>query len=135
MLAANNGEDQWYSVASEARQLIDHWCDVDLSLSRRGIAARLGLSNSESVDRWLRSRRLPPYGLFRDWYYVVRLVEIAGETTLAKWALSQGRDPAVYYRFVERVVRAPWKDVRGRGVAWVRRRALDVWNPYLQGEI
>jgi hypothetical protein len=106
------------------------WASVDLTLSSRRAAAALGVRNSDALRDWLRERRLPPYRTLRDWFYVVRLVELAEYGSLAQWALRDARDPATYYHFVERVTGMTWGTVRRGGVRSIRGRALDVWRPW-----
>lgn len=121
---------EWAAVIADCAPLLPLWASVDLTLSSRRAAHALGLGDSDALRDWLRQRRLPPYQSLRNWYYMVRLVELAEQGSLARWALSDERDPATYYRFVEREAGMSWSSVRRRGVRFVRARALAVWSPW-----
>lgn len=125
---------RWELVIARIGQLEPVLRPVDLSLSAQGAALALGLENSSSLSRWLRSRHLPPFKSLRDWYYVACLTEHTSDgCSLATFALQRNQYPSIYYRFVDRVTGQPWSTVRQRGVAWVRATALQQWAHWTQG--
>jgi len=127
---SSDADTEWSMVMAACGPLPSLWASVDLTLSCRRAADALGVRNSDALRDWMRVRRLPPYRTLRDWYFVVRLVELAEGGSLARWALMDARDPATYYRFVERVTGMTWGTIRRTGVGSVRVRALDVWRPW-----
>lgn len=114
---------EWTLLLEKLHPLSALWYDLDLAVSARKAALELGLQRSAVLDEWLRTRGLPQYQLVRDWYYVVRLLELSEEVALSRWSLMRGRDPAMYYRLVTRVTRLSWTEVRDRGLPWARWRA------------
>ena len=121
---------EWATAVGPIAELRELFASVALSICASDAAARVGLRDAAALGAWLVARRMPPFRVLRDWYYVVRLVELSHTDSLCRWALSGGNAPEVSCRFVERVTGESWSTVRARGVAFARQRALDVWRPY-----
>jgi hypothetical protein len=119
----------WDAVVAACGPLVTLWASVDLTLSARRAAVSLGLRDSNALREWLRERRLPPYLTLRNWYYVVRLLEVSERGSLARWALDGVRDPATYYRFAKRTTGMTWTAIWDEGPLSIRTRALAVWQP------
>lgn len=120
---------RWESVIARIGPLAPVLQRIDLSLSARQAALEIGLKDSLSLNRWLRSRHLPPFRSLRDWYYVACLTEVASNgSSLATFALQRNQYPSIYYRFVDRVTGSAWRSIDQRGVAWVRATALQQWT-------
>jgi hypothetical protein len=127
---SSDDDAEWHKVIEACGPLPSLWASVDLTLSSRRAAHAIGVRDSDALREWLRERRLPPYLVLRNWYYVLRLVELAEQGSLAQWALNGERDPATYYRFVAREAGMSWRRVRRGGVQVVRTLALEVWLPW-----
>lgn len=123
-------ELQWRRLLEACGPLVLLWASVDLTFSARRAARSLFLKDTRALLGWLVERRLPPYQILRNWYFVVRLAEIAENGSLSKWALQNGRDPAIYYRFIERTTGASWKVIREGGLKATRLRAIRVLSPW-----
>lgn len=128
--ASENEIASWRELKSSIGPLAALLDKVDLAVTARRAAHALQLRDSAALHTWLLTRGLPPYRLLRDWYYVVRLVELVESGSLAEWTLRLGRDPATYYRFVARVTGENWRVLRLGGASSVRSRALAVWQPW-----
>lgn len=126
----SDDDAEWNMVMAACSPLPALWATVDLTLSSRRAAHALGLRDSKALREWLRERRFPPYITLRNWYYVVRLAELAEDGSLSQWALREVRDPATYYHFVERTTGMSWRTVRDAGVRSIRARALEMWQPW-----
>jgi hypothetical protein len=127
---SSDDDAEWHKVIEACGPLPSLWASVDLTLSSRRAAHALGVRDSDALREWLRERRLPPYLVLRNWYYVVRLVELAELGSLAQWALNDARDPATFYHYVERTTGLSWRTIRDAGVRPIRARALHVWRPW-----
>ncbi|MEQ1692429.1 MAG: hypothetical protein ABMA00_14145 [Gemmatimonas sp.] len=101
-------------------------------MSEAHIAVALGLSSPVALRHMLVARGLPPFYLFRDWYYLVRMLERAesGEP-IAQWAMYRGDYATVYYRFAARLTGKPWRTIVARGSGWAKTCAMAVWAPHL----
>lgn len=118
----------WSLMVSKYERLFTVLDEVDLRLSPRRCAERLGLSSAAQLARELRTRGLPRFRLLRDWYYVVRLHQQAlADGALSIVAAKRGDYPSVLYRFMHRVTGRDWQslsclDCKGvrllAGIAW-----------------
>lgn len=125
-------EPEWQSVMQRCVELAPMLASLRLKNTASKAAAVMGLDGPMALNRELQRRRLPPFGLMRDWCYVVKLVDRFGvDRSLANWALHRGEYPAVYYQFVRRVTGLTWRELLNRGTEWAQHRALAVWAPYL----
>ena len=116
---------RWEKTVGQFADLAALFADIRLSLSQTQAAAALGLPNADALRRLLLKRRLPPYRLLRDWYYVSLMVERAmANDRPGHWAMHRGDFANVYYRFVEKLTGLRWKVVLRYGLRWVQARAL-----------
>lgn len=124
--------EPWAAIQSRWPELFDHFRECDLGLRAALLAPILGLESPHALETELRMRRLPPFRLLRNWCYLVRLLEENehGET-ISALALTRGRDPAMYYRFVRRTSGLLWTESQDRGSDWARATALKVWSPFI----
>jgi hypothetical protein len=128
---AEISEDSWQTVCERAALLRALWeADPNPRFGASRAARVLGLS-SKQLNELLVERGLPPYGLLHQWYLAVWLHGQARKCSLARIGWRLGRDPATYYRFVERVVRTSWKDLMHFSENDMRSRALEEWTPHL----
>ena len=131
-------ESEWSSIQQRLGPLQPILELLNLRLTATGAARSIGLQSPSELRRWLTERRLPPFRLLRDWYYLVRMVERFAppgdgppvDVSLSSWALREGKSPSVYYMFVLRVAERPWSILRGSGSRAVKERALRMWDPY-----
>jgi len=120
-------DSEWISLLAPIVTLTSLWSSVDLRLGVRAAAQRLSYSSTAELQRWLRSHDLPPYQPLRDVYYVVRLCEEAASgQSLAAWCLSRGRDPASYYRFIQRACGKSWGEISQIGLVDQKAEAIDL---------
>ncbi len=97
--------------------------------SMQAFAALAGFRTRHQLGRRLRAEGLPPYEVLLGWARVLDLLlaHQASGTSLRRSAVRQGRDPAVWYRLVERVTGYRWSALRHLGPGWVvleiRRRS------------
>ncbi|WP_396215652.1 hypothetical protein [Gemmatimonas sp.] len=131
-------ESEWSVTLQRLGPLQPILEQLSLRLTATGAARSIGLRSPSELRRWLTDRRLPPFQLLRDWYYVVRLIErftpsengSPFDVSLANWALREGKAPSVYYMFVLRVAERPWSVLRSSGPRIAKERALRMWDPY-----
>jgi hypothetical protein len=124
---------EWRAVADRAAPLFTLWSHgFDSRYPARRAARGMGLSGAGALSEWLRTQALPPYGMLRDWYLLTRLVDEASAVGLNSWSWAHGREPAQYYRFVRRVSRYTWSELRALGAVRARQVALAVWEPWTQ---
>jgi hypothetical protein len=138
MQSANSVDDEtaliWCYVIKEAGDLVSLLSapPMKLRLSARQAARGLGMHSSVELERFLRSRELPSFSEFRDWYLVFLLFKRAQATgSLSAIATELGSYPSVLYRFVHRVCGERWSHLLIRTesdviemcvLAWVARR-------------
>jgi PAS domain-containing protein len=121
---------KWGDVVEVGRELVLLWDrDRNTRFGRSRAARALGLSERQ-LERLLLDRRLPPYHVFDERYLVVRLRDEAEMTSLPKLSYLIGRDPCTLYRFVLRVTRLPWTEIRELPRWQIRERALRVWSTF-----
>jgi hypothetical protein len=109
--------------------------DCRLGLSAARASRILGCGTPEHLDRWMRLNGLPPFALFRNWIYVILLLQQdRNGLPLAHWALNRADDPAVYYRFVLRVTSRTWGSLKKLGWEWAASAAVHIWSPFLSAE-
>jgi hypothetical protein len=118
--------DYWHELRGRWQELFMLLDAVDLKLSPRQAAEKLGLQSTGTLHRELRRRGLPVFRELRDWHYVLQLHELAERDTLARVAFIRDTYPSVLYRFVRRVTRWEWRTIAGLShaelVAMARRR-------------
>jgi hypothetical protein len=125
----SNSDTEWREWCGKISELAALWQDVDLALGPTRAAQSLGLKNAATLHARLRSMGLPTYGLLRDWYYLICLLERdANRRTVSAELLSRGRDPASVYRFVLRFSGLRWSEWKELGVERTRQRALAIWK-------
>lgn len=119
-----------------ANEITPLFQDIRLSLSATSAAKSLGLKSAGALERMLADLSIPPFYSLRDWHYVVQLVDrfSASDTSIAHWSLARGEYPSVYYRFIRRVTRLTWNDVRLREPTWARENALQDWRRFIANE-
>jgi len=85
------------------------------------VARSVGLTNRYAVERLLRQEGLPSCAKLVGWISVLGWVLVCEDdsTSLCQLALSQGRDPAGYYRSVKRITGISWLQLRRWGWGWV----------------
>ncbi len=103
--------------------------DVDLRLSPRNCARRLSRASGVELERELKRRGLPRFRILRDWYYVVRLHELALATaSLSGVAARRGDYPSILYRFVQRTTGRSWTEVAKLERASLWDLAVSAWR-------
>ena len=99
----------------------------------REIRARLRLRRGQ-LKRAFAAEGLPHPRVVQDSLRVLALLDRwDGGESLAHYALSQGEDPASFYRLVRRVTGRSWSEVRESGADQYLEGLLDEWNG-LNGE-
>lgn len=100
-----------------------------LGLTTASVAPVIGAARDTAVNGRLTRLGLPRFRPLRDCYYLVRLLEEAEtlNAALARLALNRGRDPAPYYRFIQRVTGVSWSTARARGTPWIHTLAGELW--------
>ena len=122
----------WKEVTGRMGGLTLALDQLQLGFDARSAAQELMLEDTRDLARWLRARRLPPYMLLRNWYYVALLSErFSTDRSLSSFALHRNQYPSVYYRFVDRVCGRSWSEVRYLGPRWVQATALGQWAPWI----
>ena len=123
-------DGSWSHALRDVESFVRIWAELDLRLSTHRAALLLGFRSSDALHEWLTTHDLPPYLVLRNWYYVVRLVELSQQRSLAEWTLRGGHDPSIYYRFAKRVTGCSWSELRRLGAGWAKARAMEIWRPY-----
>ena len=87
----------------------------------RLFSAGLGYRDRHGLARALRRDGLPPLEELAAWVRMIRWVLHweQDHTALCEIVLAEGMDPATQYRTFKRLTRQNWREVRGRGVAWI----------------
>lgn len=118
---------EWTALRARWPELFVLLDAVDLRLSPRRCAERLGFSTRDLFERQVRRRGLPRYRALRDWWYVAALHERARQSSLAALASARGDYPSVLYRFVAATTGMRWQDLAVLDCARVRETALRAW--------
>jgi hypothetical protein len=106
--------------------------ETRLDVTTTRVALALGFRRADELSRLLVARHLPPFYRFRNWVYIVQLVEYhEGGTSLARWAWRQGIYPTVYYRLVRSESGMRWNELSVHGSTWAKAQALRAWAPHL----
>ena len=123
----------WAALMERCSDLLPLFADIRLKVREASAVDALRLASRKVLRQLLRSRKLPPFLVLRDWCYVVQLVDRFGlyEDSIGQWAMQRGEYASVYYTFVERVTDLRWTDLRRHGPLWARARALHMWHPYM----
>ena len=123
---------QWDATLALCGDLLPYLAELRLSVSATQVATAMRLPNADALRRLLLKRRLPPFRVLRDWYYLVRMLERAerGEA-LGAWSMQRGDYADVYYRFVARLTGQRWGKLVQRGSAWAKAGAVAAWAPYV----
>lgn len=122
----------WRSTIARCADFTGMLDRLDLGLRPGLLAHGLGMPSASALHKLLRSRRLPPFRLLRDWYYVVAMTErFSGQDTVSQFALAQRKNPSEYYRLVVRVTGQSWGCVSTHGATWAKRHALRQWEIWL----
>ena len=121
-------EREYDDVCIRARTFIDIWeLDRNPRYGKSRAARELGMS-VQTLERWLERAGLPRYDSLHEWYLVVRLRQDSDSSSLVRLSLACGRDPATHYRFVRRVTRQNWSELRSLSVPEVKDLALRAWG-------
>lgn len=132
LAATADAEIEWQSVMARCHDLLPYFAELQLNVTATRVACSLGIARADALRALLIGRRLPPFRVMRDWYYIVRLVErFGGGQSIADWALRRGDSPSVYYRLVRQVTGQPWRVVAARGPGDAKVHALRFWGPHL----
>ena len=125
--------EAWESVMDRGRDVLPLFDGCDLGMTITVAAHALGLRDKSELQHLLVKRRLPPFILFRNWCYVVQLVDRFSSTNekLGGWALHRGLATSTYYDLVKRSTARTWTDVEGHGPVWARAKALQTWALFL----
>ncbi len=128
-----DADREWCEFCGRGPELLPLLSDLSLGVNETSVANALGLRNRRELRDWLAQRGLPPLRIFRNWYYLVTMVErFGGEETLSAWALSNGISPGIYSRFVRELVGKNWKAVlKGRAID-VKRHALELFRLHVE---
>ena len=122
---------QWADVMHRGIDLLPFFAETRLNVSASRVARAIGVRRAQGLAQLLRKRELPPFKLFRNWIYIVQLVERAEcDDKVAHWAMHRGEYPGPYYRLVALEVGESWSVVAERGCQWCRSEALRRWQPY-----
>jgi len=92
-----------------------------------GVAKELGFTTRFGLTRALRKEGIPSLPRLSGWIRVLIWTwnwEHA-RIPLGPAAVSNGQDPAVYYRLVRRMTKQSWSAVRERGTDWVLQNLLE----------
>jgi hypothetical protein len=128
-MSAELADEQWTMWSARIGPFQRVFDDVRLRLSAREAAHELQCVSRREFERLLRARGLPPYPTLRNWYYVIRLLEIdESGVAISRWLLSRGRDPATVYRFVRRTTGTSWRALHRAGIATAKLRAMTTWD-------
>lgn len=124
-----DAEDEWTVFLERAGPMLVLMEDPSLGLNETSAAHRLGVYDRLGLAAWLQSRRLPSFRLLRNWYYVVRFVEMHNEgMSLGSFSLNRADAPSVLYRFVKCSTRLTWQEMRTIPVEQLKRHALQIWQ-------
>lgn len=66
---------RWNDVMRRGADVVPHFADVRLQVTAGMVAVSMGLTGAGVLRKLLRERRLSPFREFRNWIYVLRLVE------------------------------------------------------------
>ena len=118
----------WRSTIARCADFTRTLDRLDLGLRPGILAHALGMPAASALHKLLRSRRLPPFRLLRNWYYVVAMTErFSEQETVSQFALAKGKSPSEYYRLIVRVTGHSWGCVSAHGATWAKRHALSQW--------
>jgi len=124
-------KQQWAEFVPRFGELHQLFENTQLGITAEHAMAHLRLADSLAIKKWLEARRLPPFKLLRNWYYLVAMLERAeAGDAIAAWALRQGKNPSVYYRFVLSLGGGTWEQWLARGSPDAKRRVLLLWSAY-----
>ena len=103
--------------------------------SAHQIALAVGLKNRFQLGRLLSREGLPCLEDLAGWVRVMLWVTEweQSRVSLSQAALGSVRDPATYYRTVERVTGLGWNQVRARGSTWLVLTLVECCRPELAG--
>ena len=124
---------QWDDSMSRCPELLPLFVDCPFGLTITNAAYAMGMPDRSALRKRLKQRRLPPYTLFRNWCYVVSLVDKFSDrkTSLAHWAMYGGRETSQFYDLVLETTGSHWRETLLRGSVWARGLALQVWSVHL----
>lgn len=123
--------DEWFNLTDRYPALFALLDAVDLRLTPRVCADRLGLSSTAQLERDLRTKGLPKFRILRDWYYVARIHEAASiAASLSSVASQRGDYPSVLYRFVRRVAGRDWRELAQLDTQTIRAIVVAVWRAH-----
>lgn len=125
-------EVEWAKLEERIAPLHPLLNAMTLGISARRAAEFLSLSGGAELRRWLIARRLPPWGVLRDWYIVVRLLQHCERSeTLSRFATNRIESSSVYYTFVQRVTGTAWSELLDRGIRDAKVRALSIFSAHV----
>ena len=124
---------QWEWVMERGRDLVPLFDKCKMGLTITVVARAMGLRDKSALKHLLVARRLPPFKLFRNWCYVVQLVDRFSSTreTLGGWVEHRGLATSTYYDLINRSTARTWKEVQANGSVWARAKALEAWAVFL----
>lgn len=128
---AANIQRWWSEYVARFSELHSLFADLRLNVTAKRAAAFLGLADSRALEHWLRKRRLPPFRILRDWYYLVLMLERdGGGDAIAHWTLHDGTNPSVYYNFARKVSQSTWTSVKSAGILSAKEKAMQIWTAH-----
>ena len=126
-------ESRWREYCARAPELMPLFRDLSLGVCELSVAESLRLRNRHELRDWMKKRGLPPLRIFRNWYYLVTMVErFGGEEALSAWAMKHGYYASVYSRFVSDLAGKHWREVLKSPAVDVKRHALDVFRVHTE---
>ena len=109
------------TLSPRARMLIDGMLVNQGSIGcAQAVATQLGFRDRFAFARWLSGQGLPALHALAGWIAVLSWLDRSerDDAALCAMALSEGRDPAAWYRLVQRVTGKSWGTVRVLGLSW-----------------
>ncbi|WP_373068501.1 hypothetical protein [Gemmatimonas sp.] len=121
----------WAEMTSRLAPLVPILSDFRLRVRVTDACRALAVTSRTTLSRELERRQLPPFRLLKNWCPVCAMVEAAENgASLCDVALHRGEYPAACYRLVKSSTGRSWTEVRAKGSDWVKRCALQAWEPY-----
>ena len=121
----------WTEMTIRLAPLVSILSDLRLRVRVTDACRALAVTSRATLSRELERRQLPPFRLLKNWYQVCAMVEAAENgASLCDVALHRGEYPTSCYRVVKSTTGHSWTEVRAKGSDWVKRCALQAWEPY-----
>lgn len=127
----SDADKHWIELRVRMGPLVELFAELRLAVTVADACVALGVTDRGELSRELARRRLPPFRSLKNWFQVVEMAgRSEGGTSLCNLAFSRGEYPAAYYRLVSSTTGHSWTEVESRGLAWLKRLALQTWEPH-----